>query len=133
MGIMKFLEKVFDKVEEYTPQAMEYMQKIEDQVETKNEQKRAEIERYQREYTHLQDRELVDAYNSESTPIRKNAIKTLLEGRIQKFKIEYSCYSGMSLINLLNQRTSPLEKKAIIALLEEQGYERDSDNVWRER
>lgn len=130
MGLMKFLDKVWETVEEYGPQAVDYMQKTQEKLERRNDQKREEIERYQREYIHLTDRELLDAFNNEGSSVRKVAIKELLQDRIEKYKKEYSCCSGMSLVNFLNQRMSPLKQKAIIALLEEQGYERDSNNVW---
>lgn len=130
MGIMKFLDKVWETIEEYAPQAVDYVQKTQEKVERKNEQKREEIERYQIEYIHLKDQELLEAFNTEGSSVRKAAIRELLQNRMVKYKNEYSCYSGMSLVNFLIQRTSSLEQKAIIALLEEQGYERDSNNEW---
>lgn len=123
MGFMKFLDKVFETIEEYAPQAVDYLQKTQEKVERKNEQKREEIERYKRNFIHLKDQELVDAYNSEGSPVQKSAMRELLEERIEKYKNEYRYYSGMSLKNELSMQKSPVKKKAIITLLKEQDYD----------
>lgn len=39
MSLMKFLEKAWDKVEEYAPKAMDYVQKAQEQAEQKMSKK----------------------------------------------------------------------------------------------
>ena len=97
-------------------------EKVQEKAAIRAEKQAQEIETYKCEYAHMEDRDMIDTFNSLDHPLQKRAIQLLLNERLENYKQEYKFYPEYLLNQELRKQKSPVRKKAIVTLLKEKGY-----------
>ena len=102
MGLIKYLDKAFEKLNEYGPQMMEYVEKREErQMRSyeREQEKEDQVKLYKEQYSASSNQELKEMLNTE-TGLRKKAISLLLHERKFQINSYKELYSGIDSINL---------------------------------